>query len=107
MTSRPRFVAGLLAGIVASLLVPSCGTEDPTEYSSENREAFLAACTDVDVDELFQQRLCLCAYEEAEASIPFERFREINEELGDADTATLPEDLLEVLASCVIEEGDL
>jgi hypothetical protein len=107
VTLRYRFVAGLLAGIVASLVMASCGNEDPTEYSSDNRDAFLAACVDPDADGLFQQRLCLCAYEEAEASMPFERFREINEELESADAPTLPDDLQAIVASCIIEEGDL
>ncbi len=107
MTQRLRIVACVLAGVVASLVVSGCGTDEATEYNSDNREAFLAACIDADVDGLYQQRLCLCAYEEAEASIPFERFREINEQLEDADTPALPEELLDVLASCIIEEGDL
>lgn len=107
MTQRLRLSICVLAGIVASLVLAACGGEGPTEYSADNRDAFLAACLDADVDGLYQQRLCLCAYEEVEASIPFERFREINEQLENVDTAALPEDLLEVLASCVIEEGDL
>ena len=107
VTLHFRLVAGLLAGIVVSLVMVACGTEEPAEYSSDNRDAFLAACVDADADGLFQQRLCLCAYEEAEASMPFDRFREINDELESADAPALPADLLAILASCIIEEGDL
>lgn len=85
----------------------SCGVDEPTEYTDENREAFMAACTDADVDGLYQQRLCQCAYDEAEATLPFERFLEIDRELADAEEPVLPDDLLELLAACIVEEGDL
>ena len=88
-------------------MLVSCSVDEPTEYSDENREAFLAACTDTDTDGLYQQRVCQCAYDEAEATIPFERFREIEAELVDAEEPVLPDDLLDLLATCIIEEGDL
>ncbi len=106
--SRFRSRSGLLAaaGLTAVLLV-SCGQETPTEYSSENQEAFMAACVDAEVDGIFQQRVCRCVYDEAVETIPFERFLEINEALEEAEAAALPEDLLDVVAGCAIEEGDL
>ncbi len=85
----------------------ACGADDPTEYSVENREAFLAACTDTGTDELYQQRVCQCVYDEAETSLPFERFREIEAELTDAEQPVLPDDILDLVAACIIEEGDL
>jgi len=88
-------------------LLAGCGTETPTEYGAENRESFLAACVDESVDGLFQQRICQCVYDEAEASVPFERFVEIEDQLRDDETAPLPDDLLDLVARCVIEEGDL
>lgn len=97
--------AGLLVVCLGTLM--SCGVDEPTEYSDENREAFMAACTDADIDGLYQQRVCQCAYDEAEATLSFERFREIEAALTDAEEPTLPEDLLDLLAVCIIEEGDL
>lgn len=67
----------------------------------------MAACVDGPVDGIYQQRVCLCVYDEVEATMAFERFLEINEALADAENPALPEDLLEVVAGCVIEEGDL
>ena len=104
MSLRTRLVAGLVS---VTLWGSACGVEEPTEYSDENRDAFLAACVDGETDGLYEQRVCRCVYDEAEATIPFERFREINDQLAEADDVVLPEDLLEVLAICVIEEGDL
>lgn len=104
MNPRVRLVAGLVA--ICSWGA-ACGAEEPAEYGDDNREAFLAACTDADGDGLYQQRVCRCAYDEAVATIPFERFREINDEFSLADEPVLPDDLLDVLAACIIEEGDL
>ncbi len=96
----------LALGILAAGLA-ACGTETPTEYSAENQEAFMAACVDGSVDGVYQQRVCRCVYDEAQETIPFERFLEINDALVDVETAVLPDDLLDVIARCVIEEGDL
>ncbi len=100
-----RIGAGLAMVWLGTLT--SCGVDEPTEYSDENREAFMAACTDTATDGLYQQRVCQCAYDEAAATLPFERFREIEAALTDAEEPALPEDFLDILASCIIEEGDL
>ena len=97
----------LLTALVVLFTMAACSVEEPNEYSDENRDAFLAACTDEGIDGLYQLRVCQCAYDEAEATIPFERFREINDDLADAEEPTLPDDMLDVLAVCIIEEGDL
>ena len=96
--------AVVLAG---ALLGAACSSETPTEYSAENEEAFMAACVDPAADGIFQQRVCLCVYAEATETIPFERFLEINDALEDAEEAALPDDFLDVVARCAIEEGDL
>lgn len=95
----------LIAGL--GLVVAGCGTDTPSDYGAENREAFMAACVDGDTDGIFQQRVCQCVYDEAEATIPFERFVEIEDALTDDEEAALPDDLVDVVARCVIEEGDL
>lgn len=102
-----RSMYSLLAVGLLTFGVSACGAETPTEYSAENRDAFMAACVDGPVDGIYQQRVCLCVYEEAETNIPFERFLEIEDQLTDVENPDLPEDLLELVAQCVIEEGDL
>lgn len=104
MKPRVRIVAVVAAFV---LWGSACGDDEATEYRDENRDAFLAACTDAGTDGLYEQRVCRCVYDEAEATIPFERFRQINDELAEADEPVLPEELLDVLAVCIIEEGDL
>ena len=99
-----RIGVSLLA--IGALLV-GCGTETPIEYGVENRESFLAACVAESVDGIFQQRVCQCVYDEAEAVMPFDRFAEIEDQLREDGTAPLPDDLLDLIARCVIEEGDL
>ena len=98
---------GVASFCLLVVFTAACGSEEPSVYGDDHRDAFLAACTDTDTDDLYQQRICRCAYDEAVASIPFERFEEINDELADADEPVLPEDVLDVLARCIIEEGDL
>lgn len=105
---RPwRSCLGVISSGLLLVVLSSCGTEAPTEYSVENQEAFMAACADAEVDGIFQQRVCLCVYEEAESTVAFERFLEINEQLEDVEDTSLPEDLLDLVAQCAIEEGDL
>lgn len=101
---RSPLIVSLFA---VTTLLAGCGEETPTDYSAENREAFLAACVDDSVDGLFPQRICQCVYDEAESTIAFERFAEIEEQLSGNETTPLPDDLLDLVAHCVIEEGDL
>jgi len=105
--STQRVALQLLIVVAVAFGFAACGTEEPTEYSSDNQEAFMAACVDGPVDGIYQQRVCRCVYDEAEATIAFERFLEINEQLTDIENPGLPEDFLDVVATCVIEEGDL
>lgn len=100
-------VRRLVAVSVLVFALASCGGEPPTEYSVDNQEAFMAACADAPVDGILQQRVCLCVYEQAEATIPFDRFLEINDQLQSVEEPVLPDDLLELVSQCVIEEGDL
>ena len=97
----------MIAFGVVMLGLSACGTETPTEYSVDNQDAFMAACVDPAADGIFQQRVCLCVYEQSEATIPFDRFLEINEQLDDVEEPGLPDDLLELVSGCIIEEGDL
>lgn len=98
---------GVISSSLLLVVLAGCGTETPTEFSVENQEAFMASCVDAEVDGIYQQRVCLCVYQEAESTIAFERFLEINNQLEDAEDPSLPDDLLELVAQCAIEEGDL
>jgi len=109
VSSRIISITSRLVGLAAlvAMMATSCGVEAATEYSVDNKDSFLAACADEDTDPILQQRLCQCVFEEAEASMAFERFVEINDLLADAPGSPLPRDLLELVASCVVEEADL
>ncbi len=95
----------LLVGFV--LLAVACGDDAPTTFAVDNEEAFFAACTNGETDELLQQRVCQCAYDEARANMSFERFTEINDLMEADPEAALPADLLGIVGACVVEEGDL
>lgn len=100
-----RTVFGLT--LIVAALASGCGGEERTAFDDDNQAAFLAACTDQSADELVQQRVCLCVIEEAQRSISFARFEEINTLLATDPAAPLPDDIVELLARCVVEEADL
>lgn len=102
---RLRLASALCAA--ALLLAAGCGEDAPSDYSAENKDAFLAACTDAVGDDLLQQRVCLCVFEESSNEIPFERFVEIDDVFAGDPVAPLPDDLAALVARCVIDEADL
>jgi len=93
--------------LASAVLFVACSAEQQTDYTVENRDAFLAACTDRETDTLLQQRVCQCVFDEAVQEIPFQRFDEIATVLGEDSAAPLPDELIALVARCVTEEADL
>ncbi len=105
-TPRRRIARlGLIAAVI--VVAAACGSDEAGDYESDNKEALLASCADAAADDLLQQRLCLCVFDEAERTMGFERFSEIEDLLADDDDAPLPPDLVEIVVACAIEEADL
>lgn len=104
----------LLLGTVLVLALASCsqGRSVPTDYGDTTRRNFTEGCETALTDEDSQdgsaasdpaqaQMVCGCIYEEISSpdGIPFERFKEINEEMEAAPTE-LPEDLRQTIERC-------
>jgi hypothetical protein len=93
------------------LLLAACGAEPQSEYSEQNRNEFLAACTEPRGDTLLQIKLCQCIFDDLQSEVSYERFVEIEQELllvtGVAGSGGLPNELSQVIADCVVEEVEL
>ncbi len=94
--------------LAVTLGVSACGsTDDATEYSDENREAFLAACTTPGEDQRMIRDVCECTYEEIEANMAFADFVRMEESLAVDALAPLPDSVAAFMAECFVEEVDL
>lgn len=95
-----------VVAMVGVLLVGGCGSDPPADYSDENRTNVLAACAS-DTDRPIVADVCACTYRSIRTRLPYERFAEIDAELGGRPGAALPPDVLELMAECIIEVGEL
>jgi hypothetical protein len=64
-------------------------------YTAEVESAFVSSCTANGSPDA----MCQCAYDEFEATVPFERFEEIDADLRDDPTAVPPE-LVDIFTEC-------
>ena len=93
---------------VAGIGLASCASDtDATDYSAENREAFLAACTTPGEDQRMIRDVCECTYERIEANMAFADFVQMEESLQVDALAPLPDPVAEFMAECFVEEVDL
>ena len=100
---RWRSVVLVLPAVVA---LAGCGDDGPSDYTDESRTNVLTACV-TEADRPLVGDVCTCAYRSIRTDIPFDRFAEIDEQLRARPDDPLPDDLLAVLAGCVIEVGQL
>ncbi|MEM9562358.1 MAG: hypothetical protein AAGA93_07080 [Actinomycetota bacterium] len=97
----------------AALLVAACSEDEPQDFTADNRTGFLAACTQPLDDSRTISAVCQCVFDETQAQLTFERFRSIDDELiaqaddEEIDDPSLPDDLAEIIAGCLIAEADL
>ena len=100
-------LVGLMAG-VAVLPLASCGEETTADgFTEANRDAFVTACTDPSVDDRLVRDVCECAYEQLAATLPYDRFVELEDTLRIDSLAALPDDVAALIADCVVAEADL
>ncbi len=110
-----------------SILLPalfalvSCTSEETIDYSSANREGFLAACTQTgadistdkgssfgdQVDDPLFTSICRCALRETEKQLSFEEFNALDQRLVESSSAKLPPQMIDIIADCVIGEASL
>jgi len=96
---------------IAALFLFGCSEEVATDYSSAHRDAFLAACSSPLEDPRLLVDVCVCVYDHLESEVSFPRFVAISEALvavdGVVGQASMPDELADAVADCVISEADL
>ncbi len=85
----------------------ACAADRPDDYAQQNRTAFLASCAAPLEDTLLQIELCQCVFEESQNEIAFDRFVEIESAFKLDPDSPLPEELVDIIAGCVITTADL
>ena len=97
-----------LLGLVALVLAFSaCADEEPQEFTADTRSGFLAACTDPLTDSRLTSSICQCVFDETQTQLSFDRFEQIDELLLLDPEAELPEELVDIIAECVMEAARL
>lgn len=97
----------LVAALVMFVTLSACGEDTQTEYSTEVRDNFLAACTSAETDSLLTSRLCVCVFDEAQSRVPFARFQEYELEIAQNPNTELRLAMAQIVADCVISESGL
>ncbi len=92
---------------VMSLALAGCGGDDQTDYSTQNRDEFFAACTAPLSDSTLVTRICGCVFDTAQKELAYDRFVEIENELLLDPQAQLAPELAAIMADCIAEEADL
>ena len=94
--------------VAIALVATGCGSNiDATEYTAENREAFLAACTLPGEDPRLVRDVCECTYGQIEANMAFSDFVAMEESLLLDALEPLPDSVAGYMADCFIEVVDL
>ncbi|MEM7341630.1 MAG: hypothetical protein AAF467_23485 [Actinomycetota bacterium] len=104
---RGRHWLGPLA-VAALVLLGACGSDPaPTAYSAENREAFIAACTDNAGDSRVVRDVCECTWDRIEANVALTDLTSIEESLRLDALTPLPDEVTTLLAECMVTESGL
>lgn len=93
--------------IVASALVAGCGDDAPTDYSATTTDDFFAACTDATLDSVLHTRLCQCVIDELTSELDYATFVELSDAMAAEPAPPTAPEIVDVVADCVIEVGDL
>ncbi len=93
--------------VALGLVVSSCAPEPQVEYTLETQTNFLAGCVDPTSDSGLHVRLCQCLYQRLHVVVAYERLKVLDEEMVADPELKLQPEFVELIADCVIEEGDL
>lgn len=108
--SKSRKVAdrfGLVILAVAVVFVVSgCGEEPVEAFTLDNKEGFMTACVDSELDSELLTAVCGCVIEELE-SYEYEEFESLDAALIENPEAQLPAAVTDVVADCFIEAAEL
>ncbi len=118
--SRWRWRIGGL--VLAALGSVACGSDlEPTDYAVENRTGFLTACARPLDDPRLLNDVCACAYDRIENELRFDEFVELDTELlvdtesaasqaevpQQVESVELPDEIVDIIADCFVEEAGL
>lgn len=102
---------GCLALLVAGLALVGCSEPESEVFTLENKGAFLAACVDPEVDAIdapLTAEICGCTYDRAlEQYTDYNDFVAVDKQLASDPEAPIPQELLDLMAACLIAEADL
>ncbi|MBI2706666.1 MAG: hypothetical protein HYX32_15450 [Actinobacteria bacterium] len=105
---RPFVVAGivLLAVAVAAVVVAFISSREPTGYTAEDEQKFMAACTANGGEPV--RGTCSCIYGQMATKVPYARFVAVNNDLaGRQSPIELPQDVEAIRADCVARSKPL
>lgn len=92
--------AGVGALVIVGVVVAVLATRDQGGYDDQTRDDFLAACTADGGDPV--RPTCECIYDEMVATVPYDRFEEVDEQLTQqSGDLTLPDDVSAIVDGCV------
>ncbi|MEZ5230262.1 MAG: hypothetical protein R2710_27440 [Acidimicrobiales bacterium] len=106
-----RLVAPALFA-AAALVAAGCSEEAQLDFQQENADGFMAGCASTTDDPVIQVELCQCVIDTAQVRLRFTEFEEMEAELKaevpeGEPPPPLPPELVEIVAECVIEVGEL
>jgi len=105
MKQVPRLVK---SAMVCLLVVMSCSADpDVAEYGPENRDAFMQACSDPQIDSLMIRDVCDCIFRSVRDTYPVSELAGLDERLRLDALATPPAEITEFVAACFVAEADL
>lgn len=97
-----------LGALTLGALLVSCGAEpDLADYSFENRNAFMAACTDATTDDLVVRDVCECVFASVRRHYTVAELRSLEDTLRLDALADLPEEIIGFVADCFIQESEI
>ncbi|MCP5025545.1 MAG: hypothetical protein GY929_04595 [Actinomycetia bacterium] len=97
--NRPALVLTTVVATVCGLLV-GCGSDDPPD-PAVLEETFQQFCSESASDPV--DDVCDCAWDAMVAEVGTARIIEVNEVLVEDPDAALPDDVLAIVADCVVD----
>ena len=108
----------LLSLLILCLAVGCSGPEVVSDFTSFNKEAFLAACTQTTADVAIDDSeavidpkattdICNCVFNQMSSDMDFEEFEELDELLVANPKMPLPAEMRTFISDCLITELDL
>ncbi len=88
ISARTRMLLTVV-GLGLVLILSGCSEEEPTDYTSAHREAFLAACSRPLDDPRLLSDVCGCVYDRVEDEIRFDDFQQMSERLAVSTSGTV------------------